>query len=61
MRPDIVFVRRDVQIADQNAFAFRRQVLGPSRRLFEEIQLVGELFIDLRIGLVTTGRHVEIV
>ena len=62
MAPDVVLERRDVEIADQDhaacAVAAQRGVVA---HLVEEGELVREFRIDLRIGLVAAGRHIEIV
>ena len=57
-----MFERRDVEIADQDRPAVG-DFLGmhPGRHFIEEGELVGELVVDLRIGFVAAGRHVEIM
>ena len=56
--PDVVFERRDIEIADQDGALGRRR---PQRRgvahLVEEGKLVGEFRIDRRIGNVAAGRE----
>ena len=60
--PDVVFERRDVEIADDDRAVggeiFRRE---PCRHFVDEGELVGELVVDRRIGFVAAGRNVEIV
>ena len=61
--PDIIFQRRDIEIADQD----HRIVLlrgAPGEEFFhalEEVELVRELGVDRGIGNVAAGRHIEIV
>ena len=60
--PDIVFQRRDIEIANQNrAFILLRRVVAAIAHLVEERQLVLELGIDGDVGLVAARRHVEIM
>jgi len=59
--PHVVLERGNVQIADQHGS------LGPWLRgepfchLVDERQLVGKFIVELGIGLVAAGRHVEIM
>ena len=61
VRPDVMFQRRDVEIADED----RRGVLLGIRvqmlHLLDEIELVAELRIDSAIRLVAAGRNIEIM
>src|SRR5437764_9404676 len=60
--PDIVFERRDIEIADKNgAIARLRAQRRAVAHLVEEAELVGEFRIELRIGDVAAGRDVKIV
>jgi hypothetical protein len=60
--PDVVLERRHVEVADQNCALVRgRAQLRHAVKLVEEGELVGELLVDGRIGLVAAGRHIEIV
>ena len=62
MAPHVVLERRDVEIADENrALAVLRAQLFHRAQFIEEGELVGELFVDRRIGLVAAGGHVEIM
>ena len=61
VRPDVVFARGDVKIADEHRFRTRPEIGKPARHLVEEIELVGELVVDLRVRFVAAGRHVEIM
>jgi hypothetical protein len=61
MAPDVELSRRDVQVAADDQWVSgipSRHVGGQTR---EEVQLVRELGVDPRIGLIPTGRRVEIV
>ena len=62
MAPDVVLERSDVEVADEDRPVGRR-LLGAahSDHFVDEGELVGELRVDLRIGLVAAGRHVEIM
>ena len=62
VRPDVVLVRRDVEVADEDvAIAAVRMQRIAGRHLVEERELVLEFRIERRIGNVAAGRHVEIV
>ncbi len=62
VRPDVVLVGGDVEVADQHVM---RPVLRVQRRarfhLVEEGELVGELRIERRVGHVAAGRDVEVM
>ncbi len=61
--PHVIFQRRDIEIAHQDhRIALLRRAAG--EELFhglQEVQLVGELLVLLRIGNVAAGRDIEIV
>ena len=61
--PDIVLERRHVEIADQHhGIAFLAPLFGEAGlHLAQEIELVGEFRIGLRVGNVAARRDVEIV
>src|SRR5581483_485086 len=60
--PDVVFERRHVEVAEKDrALGFARLDGVARPQLVEEGELVREFRIDLRIGLVAAGRHVEIM
>jgi hypothetical protein len=61
VRPDIVFQRRDVEVADEDRGHAGSAPEWMALHLLDEIELVGEFRIDRRVGLVAAGRHIEIV
>ena len=63
MVPDVVFQRRDIHIADRQhlgALAALQRV-APLRKLVIELELVGELVIDLGVGLRAARGDVEVM
>ena len=62
VRPDVVLVRRDVEIADQDMPVLAARVQRLARlHLVEKTQLVLEFRVEHRIGNIAAGRHVEIM
>ena len=61
VRPDIVFMRRDVEIADHDVPTLFGQLRRPVGRFFQKIHFVGELVVHLGVRLVATGGHIEIM
>ena len=62
VRPHVVLVRRDVEVADQDvAVVAARMQRFAALHLVEELQLVLELRIERGIWNVAAGRHVEIM
>ena len=56
MAPNVVFERRDVEVADQDRAAGGDPLGGePFRHLVDQGELVGELVVDRRIRLVAAG------
>ena len=58
--PDVVLARRDVEVADEDR-ALGRDRREPGAELGEEVELVGELRVQPRVGQVAAGRDVEVV
>ena len=63
VRPNVVFERRDIEIADDDAIAAaRHRAIGePVFEFVDELQLVGEFLVDRGVGFIAAGRHIEIV
>ncbi len=61
MRPDVVLQRRDVEIADEDRARSLVLLGADGVHLGDEIELVAELRVDLRVRLVAAGGDVEIV
>src|SRR3984885_1122538 len=60
--PDVVFKRRDVEIADQDRSLGRRPLMpGPIHHFVDEGELMGELDINLGVRLVAARRDIKIV
>ena len=60
MRPDIIFMGRDVEIANQHGRGLTL-ACGPCLKLIEEAQFMIEFRVGLTIRDITTSRNVEIV
>ena len=58
--PDVVLARGDVEVADEDG-ALGGRVGGPGAELGEEVELVGELRVERRVGEVAAGGDVEVV
>ena len=61
MRPDVVFVRCDIEIANQNRFSIGLLAFEPRLHLVEEGELMGEFLVYLGVWFVAAGRDIEIV
>ena len=58
--PDVVLARGDVEVADEDG-ALGRGRGEPGAELGEEVELVGELRVQARVGDVAAGGDVEVV
>ncbi|CDX46437.1 hypothetical protein MPLDJ20_90013 [Mesorhizobium plurifarium] len=61
VRPDVMLLRRDVQVADQDRCGRFIRARRHGVHLVDEIELVAEFAVDLRVRLVAAGRDVEIM
>ena len=61
VRPDVILARGDVQVAHQHGPLRRPAPGGPVRDLPDEIQLVREFRVGIRVWNVAAGRDIEIV
>ena len=61
VRPDVVFVWGNVEVADEDRLAVGLGTGEPALHFVEEGELVSELLVDRRVRLVASGRHIEVV
>ena len=59
--PHVMFTRRDIQIADQNARAVTLVPLTPIGQRLHEVQLMTELRVQFGVGYIPACRHIQIV
>ena len=61
--PDVVFMRRDVEIANQNRVCLREQIAErvQSMEFVEECELVREFRVDGGVGLVAARWNIKVV
>src|SRR5690606_19049137 len=61
VRPDVVLIGSDIEIADENRLPVGLGAAQPGFHLVNEGELVGEFLVDRRVRLVAAGGYVEIM